>query len=418
MRILLITADVPATSSMAGSPRVFSLFKYITRGHEVHLATFPSSLWSPSEIRNDKYEAFLKSEETTHIFQTITPLPNPHKTSFWGSQLHRLVQAPFFITRYRSRTEFQAIQGRIRQLIERNTPDLVFVDRLPAAQYVLDLKSIPRVVDAHDAASLNFRRRVGYAVSHYDKLRLLLESHSIRRFEVTTARTVDAYLVNSPIDKQFVEASHRNVKVWCIPNGVDTEYFAPNAQLPDEHTIVFTGVMSYSPNRDAARFLCTEILPRVKAVIPQVQVQLVGSNPSADVQTLAGNGVTVTGTVPDIRPYVHRAAVYVSPLRFGTGVKNKILAALAMGKAIVATSESCSGLDVVPGKHLLVADNPREFAAHILALLKDPGERCRLGNAGKNLVVERYRWDVMAKQLEALLEDLAARSRGLVSRVS
>lgn len=409
MRVLLITADVPATSSMAGSPRVFSFFKYIARRHEVHLATFPSSLWSSSEGDNGKYDNFLRSEEAARVFQTIRMLPTPREMSFWGTQFHRLVQAPFFITRYRSPDEFRSIQRLIVRVIERTNPDVIFVDRLPAAQYVLDLTSIPRVVDAHDAASLNFRRRADFASSRWEKLGLLLESHSIRRFEVATARAVDAYLVNSPIDRQVLQAYHRDMRVTCIPNGVDADYFAPNGKRSDERTLIFTGVMSYSPNRDAAHFLCKEILPRVKAVVPQVQVQVVGSNPPADVQSLAGDGVTVTGTVPDIRPYVHGATVYVSPLRFGTGVKNKILAALAMEKAIVASPESCAGLDVIPGKHLVVATGPDEYAALILSLLADRNRRRELGVAGRELVLERYTWKAMGRELEAVLESAIVR---------
>lgn len=411
MRILVITADVPATSSMAGSPRVFSFFKYIARRHEVHLATFPSSLWSPSEGDNGKYDNFLRSEEAVRVFQTIRMLPPPREISFWGTQFHRLVQAPFFITRYRSPDEFRSIQRLIVRVIERTNPDVIFVDRLPAAQYVLDLTSIPRVVDAHDAASLNFRRRADFADSRWEKLGLLLESQSVRRFEVATARAVDAYLVNSPIDQEVLQAYHRDMRVTCIPNGVDADYFAPERDAPGEASLVFTGVMSYLPNRDAAHFLCKEILPRVRAVIPQVQVRLVGSNPPADVQNLAGDGITVTGTVPDIRPYVYGAAIYVSPLRFGTGVKNKVLAALAMKKAIVASPESCAGLDVIPGKHLLVATSPDEYAALILSLLADRNRRRQLEIEGRKLVLEQYAWEAMSNRLEALLDGVMVRTR-------
>ena len=406
MRILLITGDVPATSSMAGSPRVFSLFKYIAQRHEVYLATFATSVWSVWDPVNGKCDAFLASEETARVFQRVNILPTPRLTSFWGRQRHRILQAPFFLTRYRSPEGFQLIQGRIRELMEESNPDLLFVDGLPAAQYILDVDLVPRVVDAHDAASLNFRRRSRYASSWVEKLSLLLESYSIRRFEVMTARTVDAYLVNSAVDQGVLHSYHREMRVSCIPNGVDTEYFAPNTDVSDERTLVFTGVMTYAPNRDAAHFFCAEILPRVRSRFPEVRVELVGSNAPDDVCSLAGNGVTVTGTVPDIRPYVHRAAVYVSPLRFGTGVKNKVLAALAMGKAVVATSESCSGLEVTPGEHLLVADTPKEFADHIVRLLTDPSRRRHLGISGRNLVLQRYGWDSIGKQLEALLERL------------
>ncbi len=398
MRVLLISSDVPVTSSMPGSPRAFCLFRHLARSHEIHLATFVSSL--------DRYETFLESEESSKVFRSVTNLRIPPITSFWGRQRHRLVQAPYFVTRYRSPAEFLQLRRRISELVEHNRPDLVFADGLMAAQYILHLRGIPRVVDATDAISLNFRRASSHVDSRWDRLRLLLEARSVRGFEVETARAVDGYLVCSPIDQEALQSYHRDVIVRCIPNGVDTEYFAPDDQASVEKTIVFTGVMGYGPNRDAAHFLCSEILPRIRRVISEVQVHLVGSDPPDDVCALAGNGVTVTGTVPDVRPYMHRAAVCVSPLRFGTGVKNKVLAALAMGKAVVATRESCAGLDVTPGKHLLVADNPDDFAAHVVRLFADPNRRVQLGNAGRSLVVERYGWDAMGQQLEALLHSL------------
>lgn len=364
----------------------------------MHLASFVSSI--------DRYDALLASERSSKVFQTVNILPSPQATSFWGNQRHRLAQAPYFVMRYRSPGEFRRAQGAIWELIQDKKPDLLYADRLQAAQYILDFEGLPRVVDAHDASSLNFRRAAAHAGSRWKKMQWLLDSRSMRRFEVATARAVDAYLVNSRIDQQVLQSYSQDMKVYCIPNGVDTQYFAPNAHLAEEPSLIFTGVMGYEPNRDAAHFLCGHIIPLVKDVVPQIQVQLVGSDPPEDVRALAGNGVVVTGMVPDVRPYVRRATIYVSPLRFGTGVKNKLLAALAMGKAVVATTESCAGLDVTPGEHLLVADDPAGFAQHVVSLLTDPVRRRKLGIAGRQLVVRKYAWDTTAKQLESLLENL------------
>ncbi len=400
MRILLLTSDVPATSSMPGSPRAFSLFRDLAQRHEIHLATFVSSV--------DRLQTFVRSGNGANIFRSINVLCTPVVTSLWGRQLHRITQSPYFVTRYRCWEEFRLVRQRIWELIQQKKPNLLFADGLPASQYILHCDGLRRVVDAHDAVSMNVRRTAAYADSRVEKLQLFLEAQSIHRFEMTIARVVDAYLVNSRIDRAALQDCDRGMRVWCIPNGVDTEYFAPDGGISDGRTAVFTGVMNYRPNRDAAHFLCKEIFPRVREVVPDVQVRLVGANPPDDVRALAGNGVTVTGTVPDVRPFIHRAAVYVSPLRFGTGVKNKVLAALAMGKAVVATPESCAGLDVTSGEHLLVGESPDALAAHIVALLTDPSRRCLLGSAGRKLVVQKYQWTALAKQLEELLESLLA----------
>jgi sugar transferase (PEP-CTERM/EpsH1 system associated) len=398
MRILLITSDVPATSSMPGSPRAFLLSRSLAQRHEVHLATFASSL--------DRYEAFMALEEPSTVFQTITRLADPTTGSFWERQRHRLARAPYFVTRHRSPRHFAAIQRELRRLLEHTKADVLVADGLPAAQYVTAFKAVPRVMDAHDAVGLNVRRTAAYATSRWQKLAMVRESRSIRRFEAATSRAVDAYVVNSPRDRDALQADGRIGNVSCIPNGVDTDYFAPSGQATDERALVFTGVMSYAPNRDAVHFFCAEILPRVRALVPDVQLRIVGSDPPADVRALAGRGIAVTGTVPDVRPFVHAATVYVSPLRFGTGVKNKVLAALAMGKAVVATRESCAGLDVTPGQHLVLSETAECFAADVVRLLGDPDRRRELGAAGRRLAIHRYGWDARARQLEALLEQL------------
>ncbi len=352
------------------------------------------------------------------MFKTVDVLLNPRTRSFWSNQRHRLALAPYFVTRYRSPREFRAIRGRISELIQEKKPDLIYADLLPAAQYILDLNGPPRVVDATDALSLFYRRAAVRADSRLEKLRLLLEGRSIRRFEVATASLVDAFLVCSRVDQDTLQGYDRDMNVRCIPNGVDMEYFAPDPQVSGAKSVVFTGVMGYPPNGDAARFFCKEIFPRVREAIPEAEAQLVGSDPPEDVRALAGNGVSVTGAVPDVRPYMHRAAVYVSPLRFGTGVKNKILAALAMGKAVVATSVSCEGLNVKPGEHLLVADHPEDFVAHIVRLFAQPELRYQLGLRGRTLVLERYGWNVMGQRLESLLERIVAQKRGRVPKSS
>ncbi len=403
MRILLITSEVPATPAMPGSHRVFSLFRHLARHNELHLATFNAC--------GTREKPLLPGSEHSEIFQTISFLPRPRTTSFWGRQRHRFVLAPYFVTEYRSPAEFRAIERQISDLVQKTEADLVFAGGLSEAQYVLEIKGVPRVVEATDAISMYFRAAAAYAKARREKLSLWLEGLSIRRFEIEVAKRVDAYVVCSTRDQEVLESYDREIRVECIPNGVDAQYFTPGREMLPARTIVFTGVMNYAPNRDAARFLCREILPRVRAVIPEVDVQLVGSNPPDDVCNLAGNGVTVTGTVPDVRPFIRGATVYVSPLRFGSGVKNKVLIALAMGKAVVATPESCEGLDLVPGEHLLVGTSSDDLATHIIALLRDPGRRRRLGVAGRNFVVQRYQWEVMGKQLEALLEGVMVRTR-------
>ena len=182
---------------------------------------------------------------------------------------------------------------------------------------------------------------------------------SVQRLERSLSRTFELAITNSAIDEQVIRELCTELRTLTITNGVDMEYFSPDSDLPEADKIVFTGVMDYPPNEDAALYFSREVFPLVRAQRPHAQFWIVGSNPSATLKGLAqAGGIHVTGSVDDVRPYVRSAAVFVSPLRVGSGVKNKILAAMAMEKATVATPLSIDGLDLADGRELLLAQEP------------------------------------------------------------
>jgi glycosyltransferase involved in cell wall biosynthesis len=171
--------------------------------------------------------------------------------------------------------------------------------------------------------------------------------------------------------------------------------------------LVFTGVMDYGPNEDAAAFFAEAILPLIQERHPHVQFWVVGKDPTERVRALAARpGVHVTGGVPDVRPYLRSAGVFVCPLRFGAGVKNKLLAALAMNKAVVATRLSAEGLDLRDNRDLLIADAPAEFAAKVVQLMGDADLARQLGQTGQATVKEKYSWEHSARMLEDALRSV------------
>jgi glycosyltransferase involved in cell wall biosynthesis len=195
--------------------------------------------------------------------------------------------------------------------------------------------------------------------------------------------------------------------VELVPNGVDAEIFQP-LSLPEEPaTIVFSGAMSFGPNVAAAQLLVRDILPLVRTSVPDARVVLAGRDPSAAVQALAGPQVEVTGSVSDLRPFLARATLVACPMVSGSGVKNKVLEAMAMGRAIVATPLAVEGLDIEPGRHVAVADGPAAVAATIIDLLRDASARRRMGQAARERVAERYTWEACAAAYERLYGDLA-----------
>ncbi|MGI4896866.1 MAG: polysaccharide pyruvyl transferase family protein, partial [Janthinobacterium lividum] len=176
----------------------------------------------------------------------------------------------------------------------------------------------------------------------------------------------------------------------------------------DDPVAVFIGVLGWQPNADAAQWLAQQVWPHVRAAMPAARASLVGRNPSPATLALAGNGLTVTGTVPDVQPYLAQARVALAPLRAGGGTRLKILEALAAGRPVVATSVGADGLEDLVGSGVLIADEPREFAARVVELLADPARAEELGRAGATAVAERYSWDhVLTPWVEAVQELLA-----------
>jgi len=186
---------------------------------------------------------------------------------------------------------------------------------------------------------------------------------------------------------------------------VDSEFFRPSEQPYDPDTICFAGRMDYFPNQQAADWLCRAILPRIQVLRPSTRLVLVGAAPPVRVQRLGElAGVTVTGTVADVRPYVQQAAVSVAPLRIARGTQNKILEASAMGVPVVTTSTAAQGVDMRPGQDLLVADDEEDFANKVVGLLEQPSWRTALSAAARNRVLSNHSWQASMRRLDSILE--------------
>jgi sugar transferase (PEP-CTERM/EpsH1 system associated) len=401
VKILVLAPDVPATSKMPGSPRLFNLCRELSRNHQLLLSTFCSS--------RDRYETFLSDPTQLDVFQRVDLLPEAPAAGWLGQQWHRLNLAAHFETRYRNAQYNRSIRSHVRNTCARDRIDLIYADILPMTQYVDEGIGVPAIVDLHDSLTLLFRRTLSAERSWRTRLSAYLGLISVKRLERDLEHKFDLAITNSAVDERVIRELTRELRTLTISNGVDMDYFSPGLALPEPDTIVFTGVMDYAPNEDAALYFGKEIFPLVKMQRPQAQYWIVGSNPSARIKDLTHDaGIHVTGSVDDVRPYVRRATVFVSPLRVGSGVKNKILAALAMEKATVATPLSVDGLDVAHGNELLLAEDAQSFAGKVLQLLADHAERRRLGANGLACVRSKYSWRAMGEALDRALQAITA----------
>jgi sugar transferase (PEP-CTERM/EpsH1 system associated) len=189
---------------------------------------------------------------------------------------------------------------------------------------------------------------------------------------------------------------------------VNADYFSPEHAFPSPYAagevpVVFTGAMDYWPNVDAVVWFAAEVLPRLRESHPDVRFHIVGMRPAPAVQALAGDGVAVSGTVPDVRPYLAHAAVVVAPLRVARGIQNKVLEAMAMARPVVVSTDCASGIDAAAGVDLEVAADTEEFVARVDALLRDPARAVRMGAAARNRVLAHYDWDARLSRFDRWL---------------
>jgi glycosyltransferase involved in cell wall biosynthesis len=187
-----------------------------------------------------------------------------------------------------------------------------------------------------------------------------------------------------------------------VPNGVDVDYFLPRGLECEPDTMVFNGTLHYRPNLDAAYYLVDEIWPLVEQRCPHARLTIVGRGAEADLRRLRRPNVVVTGEVPDVRPYLERAAVVGVPVRMGGGTRLKVVEALAMGKAMVSTTLGCEGVKALHRKHLWIADDAESFASGVAMLFADAAQATALGLAGRALMEEAYSWDMAGTLLEGL----------------
>lgn len=394
---------------MAGCPRLFNFCRELSKSHDISLIALNQS--------DDRRKSFLNDPDTNGVFREITLLPPSSRSCGWlNRQNHRVRLAPHFATKFLQPKYYDEIRRTVDKTIALNDLiDLVYVSGLSMTQYVQSNPKIPAILDLGDSKTLLLKRTTMMERRLLRKIALRLETWSISRWEKALGKYFTLVVMTSKVDESFLKTLDPSAPTLTISNGVDFEYFSPSNAPGNPAQLVFTGVMSYGPNEDAVLYFCKDIFPLIRKECPGTQFWIVGQDPSWKVQALAADsGVHVTGAVDDVRPYVQSAGVFVSPLRYGAGIKNKILAAMAMQKPVVATSLSVDGIEVQADQDVLVADSPKEFATKVVRLIKDESMAGRMGKNGHRLVLKRYSWKSSAGVLEAALHQVVTEKKAFV----
>lgn len=390
MRILYVCHRFPFPPARGGKIRPFNMIRHLNESHEVvvaSLARSPEEAVAGGGIASHCADFMIGQVTAPAAWaRMIARLPSPGPSSmgyFYSPELARQIDA------------------RLRA----DSFDLIFVHCSSVAPYVSKVTGIPKILDFGDMDSqkwLTYRRFKPFPLS----LGYRLEGTKMEAAEKALARRFDLCTCTTKAELETLRSFQVATPTDWFPNGVDQEFFAPVEAPYDPDAISFVGRMDYFPNQQAMRFFCDEVFPLIRRERPSARLAIIGAEPSAEIKRLGEReGVTVTGTVPDVRDHVRGSAVNVAPLSIARGTQNKILECMAMGVPVVTSPEAAGGVDAVPGEHLLVADSPQDYAGKLLRLMGDPAARNALGRASRARVESNHSWAGSMARLDRIIED-------------
>lgn len=301
---------------------------------------------------------------------------------------------------------------RVKALTATERFDVIQVEFSMIARYARSISrtsTAKRVLSTHNIESERFEREILLAPWGFRRLALMTNATLFPHWEEKSVCLFDGAVAVSEHDRAWLQRRLPEGTVALVPNGVDTRAFLPASRGERHATVVFTGAMDYPPNVDAVLWFVDAILPHLQARHAGLTFDIVGAKPAARVLALRGRpGVNVTGEVPDIRPYVCRAAAFVAPLRSGGGTRLKILQSMALGCPVISTRIGAEGLDVADGETVLFAEDAAQFAERLTQLLDSADLRDRLVRQGRALVVGRYDWQACLAGVDQLHRRLTA----------
>jgi sugar transferase (PEP-CTERM/EpsH1 system associated) len=390
MNILYVCHRFPYPPKRGGKIRPFNMIRHLSaQGHKV---TVCSLVRSDAEAEEGAGIApFCESFEMGHVSNPVQalrmvaglPLTTPSSMGFFRSnQLAR----------------------RVRELLAQRRWDLIFVHCSSVAQYVEHVSDVPKILDFGDMDSQKWLEYANYKPFPLS-LGYTLEGHKMLAAEKRLARRFDLCTATTRAEWETLEGYGTGAATDWFPNGVDAGYFKPSEEPYDADTISFIGRMDYYPNQEGMSRFCSQTWPLLKAKRPALKLLIVGADPSPEMRKLGElPGVTVTGSVPDVRPYILGSALMVAPLNIARGTQNKILEAMAMGVPVVTSSIAAGGVDAQAPEHFLVADSPADTCAAILRVLEQPGERQRLSTAGRERMLSHHAWPHSMQRLDRIIE--------------
>ncbi len=393
MRILILSTWWPEPDDNGSRLRAMAILRGLAARHELHLLAF--SQGSATKVQ---------TTEISRLCRSWQAFERPDRPLTLSDRLGSITSSKPTSVRVRWSTAFaEAVVAAAK----RWQPDVVLAMQIDVAAYACLVHDTPLVLEELELASIleGYRHQSGL-----DRLRSLLTATQHRRYVSTI---LPAFAVVTTVSEREAELARQIVGsqrpvITVIPNGVDSAACAAYGYRPEPDTLIYPGALSYSANFDAVDYFLRSIWPLLRARHPQARFRITGRVTDEQRAALPNMpGVEYTGYVDNIRDVIARHAVEVTPIREGGGTRLKILEALALGVPVVSTSKGAEGLELIDGKHLLLADTPMDFARATSRLLTDPPLARRLGETGRQAVAARYDWRVIVPRLNDILEEVA-----------
>ena len=405
MKILFVTPFLPSPPRFGGQRRLDGLMRGLAKNHEVSVLAFN---------RTDEWE-HSSLTATREFCREVVTVPNLDLTDTREKrtlQLRSLASLHSFEHLLAARrTDFQRALDR---MLSRERYDVVQFEfaQMAAFQFDAGKSSDPLfVLDEHNVEFDILRRTARTPGELGRHIYNRMNWRKLAREERAAWRRFDGVTFTSERDEALVREEYPAARTAVVPNGVDIAEFAPTVgQLAEPKLLLFFGAINYHPNHDGVTYFIDDIFPKIRKSHPDARFWVIGPGARQSVLDRQGNGVEVVGMVDEVGPYIDKAAAIVVPLRIGGGTRLKIVEVLAKGKAVVSTRLGAEGLDVVHDQHLLLADEPDDFAAQVGRVISDPECAARLGRAGRQLMEDKYSWTSIVARLEKFYEArLAAR---------
>ncbi|MDA0658938.1 MAG: glycosyltransferase [Planctomycetota bacterium] len=404
MQLLWLKSDYIVPPDTGGKIRTYNLLRELRKLCDVTYVSLKSSDTPNTEpLMQDCADEIVTVHRTDEIKQGI---------GFYSRVVRRIPSTlPYIVQKYRC-PAIRRFQKSWPPASKSTEPAVIVCDFLEMTQNIDWSTPYPKVLFQHNVESLIWKRYVEHESNQMKRAYFSFEANRMRRYESKVCNRFDLVLTVSQEDRALLQSEFGvNRPMEVIETGVDINFFFPRPETtPVPGKLVFLGSLDWMPNIDGTRWFIHEVYPHVKSQFPGVTLDLVGRRPTAEIRRFAAldNSIGLIPDVPDVRPYIAQADLFIVPLRIGGGSRIKIYEAMAMARPVVSTRIGAEGLDLVPGHHIAITDeDPVAYANELVRLLTNPSARNAIAQQGFHFVVENFPWSRIAQKFHQLCLNLA-----------